>query len=71
MPDDQELGLETLLAVKTELGVDLDDDLLEACFEIQKKYQFNHDRTLSTQAIDRLIEDRVEKAGGKQPKGGA
>lgn len=66
MPDDKELGLETLLAVRTELGLDLDDDLLEACFEIQKKYQFNHDRTLSTQAMDRLIEDRVEKAGGKQ-----
>ena len=69
MSDDNELGLETLLAVKAELGVDLDDDLLEACFEIQKKYQFNHDRTLSTQAMDRLIEDRVEKAGGKQTDG--
>ena len=66
MSDQNELGLETLLAVKAELGVDLDDELLEACFEIQKKYQFNHDRTLSTQAMDRLIEDRVEKAGGKQ-----
>jgi len=69
MSDDNELGLETLLAVKAELGVDLDDDLLKACFEIQKKYQFNHDRTLSTQAMDRLIEDRVEKAGGKQTDG--
>ena len=68
MPDDYELGLQTLLAVKTELGVDLDDDLLKACFEIQKKYQFSHDRTLSTQAMDRLIEDRVEKAGGKHTK---
>ena len=66
MSDQNELGLETLLAAKAELGVDLDDELLEACFEIQKKYQFNHDRTLSTQAMDRLIEDRVEKAGGKQ-----
>ena len=66
MSDDYELGLETLLAVRTELGVDLDSDLLKACFEIQKKYQFNHDRALSTQAIDRLIEDRVDKAGGKQ-----
>lgn len=65
MPDDNELGLETLLAVKVELGVDLDDGLLEACFEIQRKYQFNHDRTLSTQAMDRIIEDRVEKAGVK------
>ena len=71
MSDDSELGLETLLAVKTELGVDLDADLLEACFEIQKKYQFNHDRTLSTQTMDRLIEDRVEKAGRKHAKDGA
>lgn len=71
MSDDNELGLETLIAVKAELGVDLDDELLEACFEIQKKYQFNHNRTLSTQAMDRLIEDRVEKAGGKQTEDGA
>lgn len=71
MSDDNELGLETLLTVKTELGVDLGDDFLEACFEIQKKYQFNHDRTLSTQAMDRLIEDHVEKAGGKQTGDGA
>ena len=71
MPDDNELGLETLLEVKTEMGVDLDDDLLKACFEIQKKYQFNHDRTLSTQAMDRLIEDRVEKTGREQFKDGA
>ena len=71
MSDESELGLETLLAVKTELGVDLDDELLETCFAIQKKYQFNHDRTLSTQAMDRLIEDRVEKTGGKQTDDGA
>lgn len=71
MSDDNELGLETLLAVKAELGADLDDELLEACFEIQKKYQFNHDRTLSTQAMDRLIDDRVEKVGGKQTEDGA
>jgi len=71
MSDDNELGLETLLAVKAELGLDLDEELLEACFQIQKKYQFNYDRTLSTQAMDRLIEDRVEKAGRKQTQGGA
>ena len=71
MSDESELGLETLLAVKTELSVDLDDELLEACFAIQKKYQFNHDRTLSKQAMDRLIEDRVEKTGGKQTDDGA
>ncbi|MCG6122861.1 MAG: hypothetical protein MEP57_09185 [Microvirga sp.] len=71
MSDDNELGLETLLAVKAQLGLDLDDDFLEACFAIQKKYQFNHDRTLSTQAMDRLIEDCVKKADVKQTEGGA
>ena len=71
MSDDNELGLETLLAVKAELGADLDDELLEACLEIQKKYQFNQDRALSTQAMNRLIDDRVEKVGGKQTKDGA
>lgn len=62
MPNDKELGLETLLAVKAKLGVDLDTDLINACFEIQKKYQFNHDRTLSTTAMNTLIEKYVEKA---------
>lgn len=62
MPNDKELGLETLLAVKAELGVDLDTDLINACFEIQKKYQFNHDKTLSTTAMNTLIEKYVEKA---------
>lgn len=68
MPEKNELGLETLLEVRSEIGVDLDDDLLAACFQIQKKYQFNHDRTLSTHAMDRLIEDRVEKTGKDKPK---
>lgn len=71
MSVDSELGLATLLAVRTELDVDLEDRILQACFEIQKKYQFNHDRTLSTQAMDRLIEDYVEKESSTQTKGGA
>ena len=70
MFEDRELGLETLLGVRDELGVDLDDDLLEACFEIQKRHQFNHDRTLSTRAMERLINDSVDKAEGRQTEGG-
>ena len=68
MPDDQELGLETLLAVSTELDVSLDGDLLEACFEIQKRHQFSHDRTLSTQAMDRLIESCVRKGERREDR---
>ena len=61
MSDEKELGLETLLTVRTELGVDFDTDFLNACFKIQKKYQFNHDNTLSINAMDKLIENYVEK----------
>ena len=71
MSDERQLGIETLLAVRTDLDVGLDDDLLEACFEIQKKYQFNHDRTLSTGAVDRLIESYVEKLSSTIAKDGA
>lgn len=70
MSDERELGLEMLLAVKSELDVDLDDELIRTCFEIQKKYQYSHNRALSTQAMDRLLEDRVEKCSRKQTKGG-
>ena len=62
MSNESDLGLETLLDVKLALNVDVDDNLLEACFKIQKKHQFSHDRTLSTKAMERLIEDRVQNS---------
>ena len=65
MPNDRELGLETLLAAKTDLGVALDDKFLEACFKIQQKYQFSQDRTLSIAAMNRLIDKHVKKVSGK------
>lgn len=61
MTDGRELGLETLLAVRAELDIDLENKLLEACFDIQNKYQFDHDRALSIKVMDRLIEDYIEK----------
>lgn len=61
MSKEKELGLKTILAVKSELGIDLENNLLEDCFEIQKKYQFSHDRALSTKAMETLIESQVEK----------
>ena len=55
------LGLETLLKIKSEMDVKLDDNLVEACFNIQKKYQFNQDKTLSINAMDHLIEESVDR----------
>lgn len=59
MENSDDLALETLLAVRLEIAPDLDDDLLQRCYEIQKKHQFARERSHSAQAMDRLIEDRV------------
>lgn len=70
-PTRSDLGLKTLLTVRNELGIDLDTDLLHKCFEIQKNYQFNSERALSTKAMDRLVEAHVEKMAKRLKKDGA
>lgn len=59
MENSDDLALETLLAVRLEIAPDLDEDLLRRCYEIQTKHQFARERSHSAQAMDRLIEDRV------------
>ena len=59
MENSDDLALETLLSVRLEIAPDLDEDLLRRCYEIQKKHQFSRERSHSAQAMDRLIEDRV------------
>ncbi|MGZ3388758.1 MAG: DNA modification system-associated small protein [Isosphaeraceae bacterium] len=54
-----DLALETLLAVRAEIAPDLDEQLLRSCYALQKKHQFDRDRSPSSQAMDRLIEERV------------
>lgn len=65
MTSERDLGLETLLEVKEKLGIALDTSLLKACFEIQKKYQFTHDRGSSKEAVERLIESQLDKTNEK------
>ena len=59
MENSDDLALETLLAVRLEIAPDLDEDLLRRCYEIQRKHQFARERSHSAQAMERLIEDRV------------
>lgn len=61
MPNDSDLGLETLLAVRAQLGANIDDNLLKQCFAIQRKYQFSPDRVQSSLAMDKLVDAHVEK----------
>jgi hypothetical protein len=61
MPDtSDDLVLETLLAIRKEVAPDLDEKLVRSCYAIQKKHQFDRDHALPTQAMDRLIEQRVD-----------
>ena len=61
MSNENDLGLETLLAVRAQIGVDIDDNLLKQCFAIQRKYQFSPDRVQSSQAMDKLVDAHVDK----------
>jgi hypothetical protein len=65
-----DLVLETLLAVQREVAPDLDEALLRQCYEIQKKHQFDRDKGPATQAMDRLIDDRVNAQVGSPAKAG-
>jgi hypothetical protein len=54
-----DIVVETLIAVQREVAPELDEDLVRACYEIQKKHQFDRDRGVPTQAMDRLIDNRA------------
>lgn len=56
---DDDLALQTLLAVAAEIAPNLDSTLIRQCYAIQKKYQFSEDRTQSASAMERLIDAKL------------
>lgn len=66
MSDKEDLALQTLLAVRAEIAPDVDEDLLKHCYAIQKRHQFNSDRTQSSVAMERLIDDDVAAAAAPE-----
>lgn len=59
--EDLDLSWQTLLAARQEVAPSLDINLLRQCYLIQTKYQFSDDRSLSSSAMERLIDDAVAK----------
>lgn len=57
--EEDDLALQTLLAIRAELLPDLDEKLLRQCYLIQRKHQFNTDRSQSSAAMERLIDEIV------------
>ena len=67
MNDTKDFALETLKAVAEEIGTDLPDGAIERIYAIQKRHQFDADRSLSAQEMQRLIEKLAsESEGGSQ-----
>jgi len=58
---EEDLAFETLHAVLTQMSCDIDTQLLTNCYVVQKKHQFDKDRSLSAQMMDRLIDEYVDK----------
>jgi hypothetical protein len=59
-----DLVLETLLRVRSEIHPELDEKLLRTIYAIQKKHQFDRTRGASAQAMNRAIEEYLDSGTG-------
>ena len=59
--EDEDLALQTLMSVRDEIAPQLSENLLRQCFAIQKKYQFSDDRSVASSAMERLIDEIVNR----------
>lgn len=57
--DDEDLALQTLLSIRSQTVLELSEALLRQCYAIQRKHQFNADRSQSSAAMERLIDEVV------------
>ena len=57
--NEDDLALQTLLAIATITAPSLDTTLLRQCYAIQKKHQFSDDRAQSSAAMEKLIDAKL------------
>jgi hypothetical protein len=58
---DEDMGLQTLLQILSEVAPDLDETLLRQCYAVQRKHQFDPDPSQASAAMERLIDEAVKK----------
>lgn len=56
-----DIALETLIDLRSKVAPDLSEDLLRACYFVQKNNQFNSDRSIPVAEMERLIDAEVER----------
>ena len=59
----EDIALNTLLTVAQERYPDLSLDLVKRLYGLQKRFQFDSDRTSSIQALQRILEESVDVQG--------
>ena len=64
MNDTKDFALETLKTVAEEIEIDLPEGAIERIYAIQKRHQFDADRSISAQEMQRLIEILTAESEG-------
>lgn len=59
----EDIALNTLLLVAKERYPDLSVDLVTRLYGLQKRFQFDSDRTSSIQALQRVLEEYIDAQG--------
>lgn len=62
MTDDKSNILAVLLDVKERNNLEIDDHLIKQCYELQKKYQYDPNRS-TVEKMRALIEESLETQG--------
>ena len=68
---EEDLAFETLRSALDALALELDLELVEKCYAIQKSHQFSNDRSVSLNLMDRLIDGFVDKLMAEGSEGAA
>lgn len=56
---DQAITLEVLLATRMEVAPEIDEKLIQQCYEVQHSHQFSQSREQSVAAMERLIDAAI------------
>jgi hypothetical protein len=58
---EEDLTLDTLKSVRSEVAGALDEEILMQCYLIQKRFQFSGDRAVVVNEMERLIDASVAR----------
>lgn len=67
-PEEEDLALQTLLAIRSASVSELDETLLRECYAIQRRYQFDADPSQALAAMERLIDEAATALASENPQ---